>query len=178
MAISKEEKIRRVALYKENLSKSQGVIFTDYRGMDTAQLTKLRRQIKEVGGTYMVVKNTLFRIALRDLDLPVAEEIFKGPVAVGFGFEDLAQVAKKIVDFAKEEGLPVVKGGMMGEQLLEPEQIKELAKLPPREVLLAQVIGGIQAPIAGLVGVLSGVLRSLVYVLNARVQQLEGQQAS
>lgn len=176
MAISRQEKEKRVALYKETISQSQGIIFTDYRGMDASQISQLRAELKQVGGNFMVVKNTLLRIALEELDLPRPEEVLKGPLALGFGYQDITQVAKKIVDYSKDSGLPVVKGGLMGERFLTVEEIEALAKLPSREVLLAQVASGIKAPLYGLVNVLGGVLRSFLYVLQARAQQLEAQQ--
>lgn len=178
MAISRQEKERRVALYKENISRSQGVIFTDYRGMAASEVNQLRAELKQVGGNFMVVKNTLLRIALGELGLPEPEELLKGPLALGLGYQDITQVAKKIVEYSEDSGLPVVKGGLMGKQLLSAEEIKALAELPPREVLLTQVASGIKAPLYGLVGVLSGVLRSFLYVLQARVQQLEAPQGA
>ncbi|RLC82373.1 MAG: 50S ribosomal protein L10 [Chloroflexi bacterium] len=175
MAISKEEKVRRVALYKESISKSQGVIFTDYRGMNTAQLTELREQLKEAGGTFMVVKNNLLRIALKELGFPVPDDILKGPVALGLAYQDITQTAKNIVKYSDEFGFPTIKGGFLGSKLITIEEIQALAKLPPREVLLAQLVSGLQSPIYGLVNVLSGIIRSLMYVLQARARQLEGQ---
>ncbi len=174
MPITKEEKIRRVTLYKESINQSEGLILTNYIGMDTTQINELKSQIREVGGNFMVVKNTLLMIALKDLGLSVPEDLLKGPTAISFG-KDLTKLAKKIIDFSKESGLPQIKGGLIGTKLLKPEEVNLLAQLPSREELLGKLVGNLQAPIHGLVYVLSGVIRSLIYVLQARVQQLESQ---
>ncbi len=174
MPITKEEKIKRVALYKESIAQSEGVILINYIGMDTAQINELKSQIREVGGNLMVVKNTLLRIALRDLDLPAPEKLLEGPTAITFG-KDLTKVAKKLVDYSKDAGLPQVKGALLGTRLLKPEEVETLAKLPSREELLGQLLGNLQAPIYGLVYVLGGIIRSLIYVLQARAKQLETQ---
>ena len=174
LPITREEKARRIALYKESFSQSEGVILANFIGMDTAQMNELKRQIREVGGNFMVVKNTLLRIALEDLGIPVAEELLEGPTAISFG-KDIAKVAKKLLDYSKETGLPQIKGAFVGPRLLKADEIEFLAKLPSRQELLGQLVGNLQAPIYGLVCVLGGIIRSLIYVLQARAKQLEGQ---
>jgi len=173
LAISKEEKKRRVAIYKEELNSSEGVIFTDYRGLSTPQMTELRAQLKETGASFMVVKNTLVRIALQELGKTVPDELLIGPVAISFCHGDVVQTAKKLFSFYEEYRLPVIKGALLGDSLLSPTEVERLAKLPPRDELLAQLMSNLQAPLYGLVNVLSGVIRSLLYVLQARAQQLE-----
>ncbi len=174
MPITREEKIRRLALYKESISQSEGIILANFIGMDTAQMNELKSQIREVGGNLMVVKNTLLRIALRDLGLPAPDNLLEGPTAITYG-KDLTKVAKKLVDYSKDSGLPQIKGALLGTRLLSPEEVEMLAKLPSREELLGKLVGNLQAPIYGLVYVLSGVIRSLIYVLQARAKQLETQ---
>ncbi len=174
MPITKEEKIRRVALYKESISQSEGLILTNFIGMETAQINELKGQIREVGGNFLVVKNTLLRIALRDLGLQAPEEFLEGPTAISFG-KDLTKIARKLVDYSKEVGLPQIKGALIGTRVLKPEEVEFLANLPSREELLGKLVGNLQAPVYGLVYVLSGIIRSLIYVLQARARQLESQ---
>jgi large subunit ribosomal protein L10 len=174
LPITKEEKARRIALYKESISQSEGVILANFIGMDTAQINELKGQIREVGGNFMVVKNTLLRIALEDLGIRAAGELLEGPTAISFG-KDITKVAKKLLDYSKDTGLPQIKGALVGQRLLKPDEVEFLAKLPSREELLGQLVGNLQAPIYGLVYVLGGIIRSLIYVLQARAKQLEGQ---
>lgn len=174
MAITKERKQELFDSYVEMLSQSQGIIFTNYRGLTVSQLETVRNRLREVNSPYRVVKNTLLELALKQTGLPVPEEMLIGPVAAGFCYTELPATAKALVNFAKELETFEVRGGLMGDKVVDVEGIKALASLPSREVLLAQVVGGFQAPISGLVTALSGILRSLLYVLQARKEQLEG----
>jgi len=160
--------------YVEMLSQSQGVIFTAYRGLMVSQIETVRNKLREVNSPYHVIKNTLFRLALERAGLPVPEEMLTGPVAMGFCYAELPATAKALMDFSKEFEVFEVKGGLLGDRVVDVEGIKVLAELPPRDVLLAQVVGSFQAPISGLVTALGGILRSLLYVLQARKEQLEG----
>lgn len=172
MATSKEKKRQLVADYTDKLTRSEAVIFTDYRGLRVKDLERLRRQLWETKSGFQVVKNTLLERALQDGELAVPEEVLVGPTAIGYCFEDVATVVKTLTDFAKETGVLTFKGGLLGSRFIGVEEIRTLATLPPREVLLARVVGGIQAPISGLVNVLAGPIRGLVNVLQARADQL------
>ena len=173
MAITRERKQELIDKYAEMLSQSQGVILTDYRGLTVSQIETVRNKLREVNSPYHVVKNTLLELALKQSGLPTPEEILSGPVAASFCYTDLPAVAKTLVDFTKELDTFKIKGGLMGKEIVNSEDIKSLASLPSRQVLLAQVVGGFQAPISGLATALSGILRSLVYVLQARKEQLD-----
>jgi large subunit ribosomal protein L10 len=173
LAITKERKRKLIDSYVEMLSQSQGVLLTNYRGLTVSQIETLRNRLREIDTPYHVVKNTLLERALKQAGLLVSEEMLTGPVAASFCYSDVPAVAKTLVDFSKEvEGFEI-KGGLLGDSLVDLEGVKALASLPSREVLLAQVVGGFQAPISGLVSALSGILRSLMYVLQARKEQLE-----
>jgi len=174
LAISKERKRELIESYTEMLSQSQGVIFTNYRGLTVSQMQTVRNKLREVNSPYHVVKNTLLDLALKRAGLNVTADILEGPVAVGFCYSELPATAKVLVDFAKELELFKVTGGLLGDKILEIEDVRALAELPARDVLLAQVLGGFQAPISGLVSALGGILRSLGYVLQARKERLEG----
>lgn len=177
MAISREKKQELVKSYTEELSRSQAAIMTDYRGLSVAELNQLRNKMREAGSGYHVVKNRLVKLALKEAGLPVPEEFLQGPTAIGFCYEDVVAPAKVLTEYAKEFKVLTIKGGILGDKVVDAQVISSLADLPPREVLLAQVLSGIRSPLAGLVNVLSGTLRGLVTVLKARADQLEASSA-
>lgn len=171
--MARPEKEAMVAELKEKLDQARAAIITDYRGLNVAALTELRRRMREQGLEYKVVKNTLTRFAARELGLDDLEPYLEGPTAIAFSYEDPVAPAKVIMGFAKEHKQLEIKAGLLRGRVIRPEGVKELADLPPREILLAQVLGGLQAPIAGLANVLNGVPRSLVYALEAIRKQKE-----
>ena len=167
------EKVAVVEEIREHLKASKAVFVTDYRGLTVAQMTRLRRKLRESGTEYKVVKNTLTRIAARGTDAQALEPFLSGPTALAFAKQDPVAAAKALLDFAKEAKILEIRGGVLGSKPLGPNDIQALANLPPREVLLAQVVGGLQAPISGFVFVLQGTLRKLVYALDAVRQKKE-----
>jgi large subunit ribosomal protein L10 len=173
LAISKEKKQELVESYTEELSRSQAVILTDYRGLLVTELNQLRNKMREAGSGYHVVKNRLVKLALREAGLPVPEELLQGPTAIGFCYKDVIAPAKVLTEYAKESKALTIKGGILGDKVIDMQAISSLANLPPRDVLLAQLLSGMQSPIAGFVNVLGGILRGLVTVLKARADQLE-----
>jgi len=173
LAISREKKQELVKSYAEAFSRSQAAILTNYSGLPVAELNRLRNKMREAGSGYHVVKNRLVKLALREAGLPVPEELLQGPTAIGFCYEDVVAQAKVLTEYAKESKELTIKGGFLGERVFDGQAISSLADLPSRDVLLAQLLSGVQSPIAGLVNVLSGTLRGLVTVLKARADQLE-----
>jgi large subunit ribosomal protein L10 len=173
LAISKEKKQELVKSYTEEFSRSQAAILTDYRGLPVTELNRLRNKMREAESGYHVVKNRLVKLALREAGLPVPEELLQGPTAIGFCYEDVVAPAKVLTDYAKESKVLTIKGGILGERVIDVQDISALADLPPRDVLLAQLLSNIQSPMTGLINVLNGTLRSLVTVLKARADQLE-----
>jgi len=169
---TRKNKEEVVAHYVEQFARSQALIFADYRGLTVADVTGLRSEIRESGNSFLVVKNTLAKVALERAGLSVPEDVFFGPVAIGLCFEDVAPVAKALDKIAQDTKILNLKGALLGDVFVGPDQAKALADLPSREVLLAQVVGAVQAPIAGLVNVLAGPMRGLVNVLTARQEQL------
>jgi len=174
LAITKEKKQVLIDGYVEMLSQSQGIIFTNYRGLTVSQMQTVRNKLREMNSSYHVIKNTLFKLALQQSGLPVPEEMLSGPVATGFCIDELPATAKALMDLGKGIAALEVKGGLLSDRVIDVEGVKTLAALPPREVLVAQVVGGFQAPISGVVTALGGILRGLVYALQARKEQLEG----
>ena len=122
-----------------------------------------------------MIKNRLMKYALEEAKLPVPEDLLEGPTAIGFCFEEAPAVAKVLVDFSKESKILVIKGGLLGDRIISADEVTSLAELPPREILLAQVLGTIQAPASGITRAIAGSIRSVLYVLKARVEQLEKQ---
>jgi large subunit ribosomal protein L10 len=171
--MARPEKEAMVAEIKEKMERASTVVLADYRGLNVAAMTELRRKMREAEVEFKVVKNTFTRFAARELGYDDLEQFLEGPTALAFSYEDPVAPAKIIADFAKEHKQLEIKGGLLTGDVLQPEEINELAALPSREVLLAKVLGGLQAPIAGMVNVLNGVPRNLVYVLDAIRQQKE-----
>ena len=172
MAITRERKEALVAQYTDLLKRSQAVILTNYQGLNVTQITQLRSQIREANGAYYVIKNTLIKLAMQQLDLLVHDEWFEGPTAIGFCFDEVPAIAKAIAEFADESEILTIKGALLGDRPVGEDQVKRLAKLPPAEVLRAQVLGALTAPMSGVVGALNNVLAGLVSVLDARKDQL------
>ena len=173
MAISREKKEELVAQYASLFSSSQVTIWTNYSGLTVSKLSDLRNQLRRYGVEIHITKNTLTRRAVEQCGLPTPEEYLVGPTAIVFLGETIAGPTKTLVDFARVSKEFKIKGGVASNAILTTAQVSELARLPSREVLLAQVLSGLQAPISGLVNVLTGTLRSLLYVLKARAEQLE-----
>ncbi len=170
-----EKKKEIVESLAERFSRSQIVIVTDYRGLSVSEISELRRRLREAGIEYKVVKNTLAGLAAARAGKSALPQLLKGPVALAFGYEEVAQPAKALLDWQKSSETPLsIRGGLLGERLLSAEEVQDLATLPSREELLAKLTGAMQAPIYGLVSVLGNSLRALTWMLQTRIQQLEG----
>lgn len=137
------------------------------------QIQQLRASLRESQAELRVAKNTLTKIAAHAQEITGLDETLVGPTALVFAWEDPAQPAKVLRDFARSSGILEIKGGVMEGEILTPEQIGAIADLPSRDELVAKVVGGISAPLYGLVNVMSGPVRSLAYVLQARRDQLD-----
>lgn len=174
MAVT-QEKIAAVAELKEKLSDSKGVVLTSYRGLTVAQDTAFRRKMREAGIEYRVAKNTMTRIAAKELGLEGLTSFLEGPTALAMSYNDPVAPAKAISNFIKENKLQSIeiKAGIVEGQVIDANSVKALANLPPREVLIAKALGSMQAPITGFVNVLSGTIRNLAYVLEAIRKQKE-----
>ena len=173
MTISRETKERLVAEYAEKFSRSEVTIWTDYRGLTVAEISDLRNRLREKGAEFHVTKNSLVQWVLGSLDYPIPEEYLSGPTAICFCGEDIAGAAQLLVDVGRTQRFLTIKGGLTETRVLNRGGVGQLSSMPSREILLAQVVGGIQSPLRGLVTVLSAPLRGLVTVLKARADQLE-----
>lgn len=162
-----------VAEIQDKLSRAQSVIFVDYRGLTVAEVTELRNKMREAGVEYRVLKNTMIHRAADNLSIEGLDSILEGPTAVAFGYEDPAAPAKILVDFAKATKKTEIKGGVLDGKAIGVDGVKYLADLPSKEVLLAKMLGSLNAPITGFVTVLSGVLKGVVVALDAVRKQKE-----
>ncbi|MGQ9628548.1 MAG: 50S ribosomal protein L10 [Anaerolineae bacterium] len=177
MAISKQKKEQLLGWYAEKLSDGTTLIMTNYQGLTMSEITRLRRKIQGLGDDFRVVKNTLFKRALEEAGLPVPEDMLTGPTAIGFCRADIPGAIKALLDFARETKILQIKGGIMEGTIVAEEGVSSIADLPPREVLLAKVLGTLQAPGGRVAGAVAGVMRSLLYLLQVRAEQLEKQSA-
>jgi len=165
--ITRKEKKQVIDELKDKFSKAESAILTDYRGLDVDKISELRARLREENVEYKVVKNTLARIAAKESGLDVLEEHLVGPTAIAFSYDDPVAPAKILNKFEKESKIMKVKMGLVEGKLVDYDEIKVLAELPSRDVLIAQTLAGLQSPIAGLVNVLNGPIRELVYTLKA-----------
>jgi large subunit ribosomal protein L10 len=165
--LERSEKEKIVGELLERLKKSQAVFVVGYHGMDVPTMEQLRRNLRGIEGELKVAKNTLMRLALGQAGFSGDGHLLKGQNAFVFSYRDVVQVAKALADFAKKFPQLEVRGGFLGTRLLTAQDVQRLAELPSREELLARVVGGVAAPLVGLLGVLQGVLRNFVWVLKA-----------
>ncbi len=169
------EKKEIVKELKDKLLATKGAVLTNYRGLTVAMDTKMRRKLREAGVEYRVVKNTMTRIAAHDAGIDGLDKYLEGPTAIALSVTDPVAPAKVLADFIRENKLQVleIKAGLVEGKVVDVDGVKALASLPPREVLIAQLLGTMQAPIAGFVRVLGGVPSNLVYALEAIRKQKE-----
>ena len=164
------EKVAVVDEVRGHFNDSDAAILTEYRGLTVTEISALRRSLRPAGGEYKVYKNTLVRFAARDLGLDI-EPMLEGPTAIAFIKGDAVTVAKALRDFAKTNPKLVVKGGLLGEKVLDAKDTAALADVAPREVLLARLAGGIAAPMVQFAGLLQALPRNLAYGLKALIDQ-------
>jgi large subunit ribosomal protein L10 len=165
------EKVAVVNEVRDRLEASGGAVLTEYRGLTVAELAKLRTELTAAGGDYKVYKNTLVRLAIADGPQAGVVDLLTGPTAIAFVRGDLSAVAKALRDFSQGNPNLVVKGGIMGSELLSAADMAVLASLPSRDVLLAQFAGALSAPLQQLASLIQAVPRGLAYGLAALVDK-------
>lgn len=170
-----ENKEKTVATLAEKISRTTVLIATDFRGLTATEMSRLRAQLSEQGIEYRVVKNTLTRLAAKQAGKEPLGTLLTGPVALVFGYGEQTVPARVLTELIKSTGSNLqIKGGFLGTQVLTPADVKALASLPGREVLIAQLLSQLQAPIARFMSQLAAPVQSLANVFKGRVQQLEG----
>ena len=179
MAVT-EQKKAIVANLKEILTSSKGAVITSYKGLTVAQDTALRVELRKAGVSYHVIKNTMTRIAAQEAGFEGMIQYLEGTTALAYSADDAVAPAKIISEFIKKNNLAdeeklVIKGGIVDGQVVTAEEVKAIASLPSREVLIGKLLGSIQAPLSNTVGVMGSMLRSIVTVRDAVRKQKEEQ---
>lgn len=177
MPVTKERKEELVAQLTQDLKKTQALIITDYRGLPVAELQKLRNQLRGLKTGLHIAKNTLVELALQRAGMPVPQDLLTGPTALLFCYNDIAGPAKSLNDFLKDKELKV-KGAIMGGSILRGAEAEALASLPTRDQLFGKLLGTINAPGTQVAGVVAAGIRQVLYLLQARAEQLEKQGAA
>ncbi len=169
------EKVKEVELLREKINSAKGLFLTDYTGLKMEDMSRLRRELRKSKAEFKVSKNTLIRRALEGTVYSGISEELSGQTGIGFGYDDPTLPAKILHEFYKKIEKPKVKIFFLEGRQYGSKELSQIATLPSREVLLAQVIGAIQAPLANLVGTLDGLLSNLVRTLEAIKDKKEKQ---
>ena len=153
---------------KDTIDRSNATLYTDYRGLTVADVTALRKKLRDVDAEFHIVKNTLFkRAAEGKLPLEQLEAHLIGPTAIGFAKGDAVAATKVLLDFIKDHKAMSLKAGVIDGKIFNPEEVTAISKLPSKELLIAQLLGQLNAPITGLVGTLNGIISNFVFTLQA-----------
>ena len=172
------QKAAQIEELADRLSRSQLTIIADYRGLSVEALQGFRSRVRPMDAEFKVAKNTLTRIAAEQVGIEGLASQLEGPTAILFAFGDVVAPAKAISDFARQSRILQIRAGVMNGQVVTAADIEAISSLPPREELVGKLVGLLASPMARTVGVLSGPARSVVYLANARVEQLGGAEAA
>jgi large subunit ribosomal protein L10 len=164
LKVEKEETVNEL---REKLSLTKSLYLTDFRGLDVEEMTKLRRELKKGGAEYKITKNSMIRMAAKQSGFEGILDYLRGPTGLVFSYEDPVSPAKVLYEVHRRIEKPKIKIMWMEGRLLEENHLKGLAALPPKEIILAQIISGLDSPMVNFVGTLLGVLRNLVGVIDA-----------
>jgi large subunit ribosomal protein L10 len=167
LAISRERKEKLVAEYIEMLQQAKGVIIAEYRGMTIKDVDELRARLREKNAGFAVTKNTLLKIALKEVGMAAPDDLLVGPVALAVAYDDLAATVKTVLEYAGSSELFIAKGGVIGSTAVRGKDLKTISELPPIDVLRAQLLGTVSMPLAQFVGLLNEPSRQLVAVIKA-----------
>ncbi|MHB0884660.1 MAG: 50S ribosomal protein L10 [Bacillota bacterium] len=172
---TKEQKMHVTSDVTTKLKRAKTTVLADYRGLNVAQDTKLRKKLREGGVEYQVIKNTITSRAAKEAGIEGLDAYLAGPIAIAFDYDEVTRAAKILSDFARENKVLEIKAGVFEGKVIGPDKVKALANLPSREVLLAQLAGQFAAPLAGLASVLAGPLRQFAYAVEALRQKREAE---
>jgi large subunit ribosomal protein L10 len=163
---NRQVKEAKVSEIKEKMEKAQGIIFAQYQGLTVEEDTMLRRSLREAGVEYKVYKNSLSALAAKELGFGEIESILEGPLSMALGYEDPTAPARILNDFAKSHKKLELKGGIVQGEIFDTEKVKQLATIPPKEVLIAKLLGSFKAP-----------LSNFAYLVNAIKEKKESEEA-
>ena len=175
--MDRKEKAQLISDLGERVKGFQAVVLTNYRGLNVEQLSRLRQRLREEGISYHVVKNTLMKLASKGTDLEKLDNFFEGPTAMAISYGDPILLAKILSEFTKTQPSLEIKVGLIEGRVSPPEEVKALAGMPSREVLLAQLLATVQTPASQLLGAILISFQEFLSVLEARIDQL-GQQTN
>src|SRR5437588_4423872 len=167
------EKVAVVNEVRKRFSAAGAAVLTEYRGLNVAAISQLRRQLRQAGGEYKIYKNTLVRFATRDLGLEI-DELLTGTTAIAFVDGAAAAGAKALRDYARTNPALVVNGGLLDMKALSADEVRALAELPARDVLLSQIAGALAAPMQQFAGLLQALPRNFAYGLKALLDERGG----
>ena len=169
--MNREQKTQAVSEFSEGIGKATNAFLISFKGITVPQVTELRRQVRETGSSYVVVKNTLALIAVQDSPLTKLKEHFSGETAVAWNATDAVALAKVLTKFAKDVPTVQFKGALLAGQVVAPAEIQNIANLPSREELIAKLLFLMQHPIRGLATVLQGTIRNFAVVVDQIAKQ-------
>ncbi len=165
-------KEQAVAELTERIQRAQMMLVADYRGLTVAEISDLRKALREKGGEVIVAKNTLTRLAARNAGRSDIEQYLEGPTALAFSYDDVPGVAKIIDDYFKASKKEIkIKGGMVGTSVIQGKDLERVSKMASRQDSLAKILGGVNAPATRIVGSINAVMRNIAYVLKAHSEQ-------
>jgi len=170
---TREQKAAEVSELNEQIGKASNAFLIDFKGITVPQVTELRKQVRQTNSGYVVVKNTLALIALKDSPIINMKEQFTGPTAIAFNATDAVVLAKALTKFAKDVPAVSFKGALLDGQVVPASEIQNIANLPSRQELVAKLLYLLQSPIRGLVTVLQANIRNLAVVLDLVAKQKE-----
>ena len=180
MPITRARKQELIDSYKEMINESHAVVLAQYLGVSVQEMESLRRGLRESGARIVVAKKTLMKRALNELDCPIPEEAFVGPIGFVFLGEDIGAGAKALKAFVKEVGKErfIITGGILGDTILDAAAAASLADLPTKDVMRASLIGAITAPATSLLAAISAPQRDIVGILQARIDKEGGEETA
>jgi len=178
LAITKERKKEVVSEYSEWIQRSSALILAEYKGLTMKDIDELRRRVREVGGEFHIVKNTLGKLAFESVGMKLPKGFLEGSTAIAFAFKDAPGLAKTMTDFTRVSDALKVKGGYLGRNPIAAEEVKALADLPPLPVIRAQLLGTFLAPASKLVRTLAEPARLVAAVFKAYADQDAASEAS
>jgi large subunit ribosomal protein L10 len=172
-SLNRKEKEQVIFDLSKKIEGYRSVVLTHYRGLNVEQMNQLRKRLKEEKASYHVIKNTLMRLASKGTDLEKLNDYFEGPTAIAISYGDPVLFAKAFSEFMKTQPSLEIKVGLIEGRVTPPEEVKALATMPSREVLLAQILRGIQTSGGQVMGGILSILQQMVGVIQARANQLE-----
>ena len=172
--MNRKEKEETISGLQKQIDRYRGAVLTNFRGLNVEQISQIRKRLRDEKISFNVVKNTLMKRAAKGTDLEKINPYFEGPTAMAVSYGNPISLVKIILDFVKTQPALEIKVGLIEGEVVAPGEMKNLASMPPKEVLFAQILGGIQMPAAQVGGVVHSLFQQVLGVLKARVDQLEG----